>query len=174
MTTTSTYAVWVSWLEAFRRGENPPADRLRPISADLGSYVEARLLDRVAAAFAERVRHWQTSLGAQVVARPPAAPSEAADMLDRAVAGLDPLDRLAASPLVPASLGASMHTVLAEVRDGARSALDDAWRRQAEETGEETGSAVEDPVPATSALPRPRGAIRVERGAPRTRSVIRG
>lgn len=165
--TASTYAAWVSWLEAFRRGENPPTDGLRPISSDLGSYVEARLLDRVAAAFAERVRHWQTGLGAQVVARPPSGPAEAAEMLREAVTGLDPLVRLAASPLVPSSLGASMHTVLAGLRDGARSAVDDAWRRQAENT--ENPSA--DPVPGRSALPLPRGAAQ---GATRARIVIRG
>jgi hypothetical protein len=130
--TTSTYAAWVSWLEAFRRGEDPSVDRLPRVGAGLGSYVEARLLDRIAAAFAERVRQWQTTLGRRIVAAPPADAAEAQAILRDAVQRLEPLARLAASPLLPRSLGASLHAALVEVRDGARSALDDAWRRRAE------------------------------------------
>ena len=62
------YAAWVSWLEAFRRGEDPPTEGLGPVRGGFGSYVEARLLDRLSAAFAERVRQWQTALGDRIVA----------------------------------------------------------------------------------------------------------
>lgn len=134
---TSTYAAWVGWLDAFRRGEDPPADALPPIGPGLGSYVEARLLERVAAAFGERVRQWQTALGERIVAHPPADPAEAGAMLRDAVGRLESLERLASSPLLPATLGASMHSALGEVRDGARSALGDAWRRQAEDADED-------------------------------------
>ncbi len=127
------YADWVSWVEAFRRGENPPTDGLAPISGGLGSYVEARLLDRMSAAFTDRVRQWQTALGDAIVARPPEGPVAASAMLRDAVARLDPLTRLATSPLLPRSLGASMHEMLGQVRDGARTALDEVWRRRVEE-----------------------------------------
>lgn len=129
-TTRGGYAAWVSWIEAFRRGENPPTDGLGPITNALGSYVEARLLDRISVAFAERIRQWQTSLGDAIVARPPDGPVAASAMLRDATARLDPLMRLATSPLLPRSLGASMHEMLGQVRDGARTALDESWRRR--------------------------------------------
>jgi hypothetical protein len=127
------YAGWVRWIEAFRRGENPSTDGLGAIGAGLGSYVEARLLDRVSAAFTERVRQWQMALGDAIVARPPESPAAAAAMLREAVAQLDPLTMLATSPLLPRSLGASMHAMLDQVRDGAGAALDEVWRRRTEE-----------------------------------------
>jgi hypothetical protein len=127
------YAAWVSWLEAFRRGEDPPTDGLGPVSGGFGSYVEARLLERLSAVFAERVRQWQTALGDRIVAHPPDGPVTASAMLQDAVLRLEPLARLAASPLLPRSLALSMHQMLTTVREGARSALDEAWRRGLEE-----------------------------------------
>lgn len=127
------YAAWVSWLEAFRRGEDPPTDGLGPVRGDFGSYVEARLLDRLSAAFAERVRQWQAALGDRIVAQPPSGPVAASAMLHEAVARLEPLTRLADSPLIPRPLAISMHEMLRTVREGARSALDEAWQRGLED-----------------------------------------
>lgn len=123
------YAAWVSWLEAFRRGEDPPTDGLGPVRGGFGSYVEARLLERLSAAFAERVRQWQTALGDRIVAQPPSGPVGAAAMLHEATARLAPLIRLADSPLVPRPLALSMHEMLRAVRDGARTALEESWQR---------------------------------------------
>lgn len=128
------YAAWVSWLEAFRRGEDLSIDGLGPVRGGFGSYVEARLLERLSAAFAERVRQWQTALGGRIVAQPPDGPVAAAALYRDAVARLEPLSRLADSPLVPRPLGMSMHDMLRTVREGARSALDEAWRRGLEDT----------------------------------------
>ncbi|GAA4863793.1 hypothetical protein [Actinomycetospora straminea] len=127
------YAAWVSWLEAFRRGEDPSTAGLGPVRGGFGSYVEARLLERLSAAFAERVRQWQTALGDRIVAQPPDGPVAAAAILQDAVVRLEPLVRLADSPLVPRTLGVSMHDMLHTVRDGARAALDEAWRRGLED-----------------------------------------
>jgi hypothetical protein len=127
------YAAWVRWIEAFRRGEDPSTDGLEAIGAGLGSYVEARLLDRMSAAFTERVRQWQKAVGDAIVARPQESPAAAAAMLRDAVAQLGPLAVLAASPLLPPSLGASMEAMLDQVRDGARAALEDVWRRRIED-----------------------------------------
>lgn len=127
------YAAWVSWLEAFRRGENPPTEGLGPVRGGFGSYVEARLLDRLSAAFAERVRQWQTALGDRIVAQPPDGPVAASALFADAVARLEPLTRLADSPLLPRGLAVSMHDMLRTVREGARSALDEAWRRGLED-----------------------------------------
>jgi hypothetical protein len=129
----SGYGAWVSWLEAFRRGEDPPTAGLGPVRGGFGSYVEARLLERLSTAFAERVRQWQTALGDRIVAQPPDGPVAAAAMLQDAVARLEPLAKLADSPLVPRPLAASMHEMLGAVRDGARTALGEAWRRGLED-----------------------------------------
>lgn len=164
------YAAWVSWIEAFRRGENPPTDGLGPISGWLGSYVEARVLDRLSVAYTDRVRAWQTTVGDAIVASPPDGPAAASAMLRDAVARLDPLLRLASSPLLPRSLGASMHTMVGQVRDGAQTALDEAWRRRLEESvgsvpvqrgsgpARRTSPAARPAVPVTHVgAPRPRG-----------------
>ena len=167
--TTGAYAAWVSWLEAFRRGENPPTDRLGPISGHLGSYVEARLLDRLSMAFAERVRQWQGALADRIVAHPPTGPAEASAFMREAMVRLDPLSRLAGSPLLPRSLGASMHTVLADVREGARAALDEAWRRQAEATASSADGRLGGAraVTVVADMPRPRTPGGAGRGIPR-------
>ena len=127
------YAAWVRWLEAFRRGEDPPTEGLGPVRGGFGSYVEARLLERLSGAFADRVRQWQTALGDRIVAQPPDGPVAASAMLQDAVARLGPLVRLAESPLVPRPLAMSMHEMLGTVRDGARSALEEAWQRGLED-----------------------------------------
>ncbi|MFC5140773.1 hypothetical protein ACFPK1_21230 [Actinomycetospora rhizophila] len=127
------YAAWVTWLEAFRRGEDPATEGLGPVRGGFGSYVEARLLERLSTAFAERVRQWQTSLGDRIVAHPPDGPAAAAALFQDAVARLEPLTRLADSPLIPRPLAVSMHDMLRTVREGARSALDEAWRRGTED-----------------------------------------
>lgn len=141
-----TYAAWVTWLEAFRRGEDPGYDRLEPIDGRLGSYMEARLLDKLSSAFTERVRQWQADLADAVVRRPPPDAPTAAAMLREASARLDPLARLAGSALLPPPLATAMHSSLRGVRDGAREALDDAWRRWQAEIA----------VPGAGAVPRPR------------------
>ncbi|MDF2978511.1 MAG: hypothetical protein K0S40_3239 [Actinomycetospora sp.] len=123
------YAAWVSWLESFRRGEDPPTDGLGPVRGGFGSYVEARLLERLSAAFAERVRQWQTALGDRIVAQPPSGPVAAAAMLHEATTRLAPLIGLADSPLIPRPLALSMHEMLRAVRDGARTALEESWQR---------------------------------------------
>lgn len=127
------YAAWVSWIEAFRRGEDPPTEALGPVRGGFGSYVEARLLEKLSAAFAERVRQWQAALGGRIVAHPPDGPVSAAALLQDAIARLAPLVRLADSPLVPRPLALSMHEMLGTVREGARTALEDAWRRGLED-----------------------------------------
>lgn len=124
------YAAWVSWLGAFRRGDDPSTEGLGPIDGRLGTYVEARLLDRLAVAFADRMRQWQGALGDRIVAHPPEDADQAAAMLREAADRLGPMVRLAASPLLPRSIATSMHEVLDQVREGARTALDEAWQRQ--------------------------------------------
>lgn len=128
------YAGWVSWLEAFRRGEEPDLEGLEPIDGRLAPFVEARLLDRLSAAVTERVRRWRATLAEDVMAAPPTDEAAVAVLLGDATRRLDPLERLAASPLLPTEVAAAMRVALVEVRDGAREALKDARRRMDEET----------------------------------------
>ncbi|NMO92486.1 hypothetical protein [Actinomycetospora sp. TBRC 11914] len=123
------YAMWVAWIEAFRRGENRDTAGLPPIDGGMGSYVEARLLERLSGAFSERVRQWQTVLGAQIVAAPPTDDAAVSALLREAASGLEPLARVAGSPLLPRSMSLAMHDLLGQVRAGARDAVEESARR---------------------------------------------
>jgi hypothetical protein len=123
------YAMWVAWIEAFRRGENREIAGLPPIDGRLGSYVEARLLERLSAAFSERVRQWQTVLGSHIVTAPPADEAAVTALLRDAASGLEPLARIAGSPLLPRSMSLAMHDLLGQVRAGARDAVEESARR---------------------------------------------
>lgn len=128
-----TYASWVSWLDAFRRGEEPSAAGLDPVDARLGPYVEARLLARVDTAVTDRVRQWRAALAEAVMARPPVDAARVAELLRDADRRLQPLVRLAASPLLPAAVAATLGAALDGVREGGRAAVDEARRRLLEE-----------------------------------------
>lgn len=128
-----TYASWVSWLDAFRRGEEPSAAGLDPVDARLGPYVEARLLARVDTAVTDRVRQWRAALAEAVMARPPVDAARVAELLRDADRRLQPLVRLAASPLLPAAVTATLGAALDGVREGGRAAVDEAKRRLLEE-----------------------------------------
>jgi hypothetical protein len=121
--------MWVAWIEAFRRGENRDTTGLPPIDGGMGSYVEARLLERLSAAFSERVRQWQTVLGARIVAAPPPDEGGVTALLREAAAGLEPLAAVAGSPLLPRSMSLAMHDLLGQVRAGARDAVEESARR---------------------------------------------
>lgn len=131
-----TYANWVGWLEAFRRGDDVPVDDLDPVDGRLGPYVEARLLDRLSAAVTERIRRWRSDLADDVIAAPPADEPAVTALLAEASRRLGPLERLASSPLLPAEVTTAIGAALAELRAGARDALEDARRRMVEETVE--------------------------------------
>lgn len=126
------YALWVAWIEAFRRGEDRDTTGLPSIDGRLGSYVEARLLERLSGAFSERVRHWQGVLGARIVADPPPDEGGVAALLRDAAPGLEPLARIAGSPLLPRSMSLAMHDLLGQVRAGARDAVEQSYRRARE------------------------------------------
>jgi hypothetical protein len=123
------YANWVAWIDGFRRGDDAGLESLPPIDGRMGTYVEARLLERLSAAFSERVRAWQTSLGHRIVATPPTDEAQVAILLRDAAPGLEPLARVAASPRLPRPMAAAMHELLAHTRAGARDAVRESARR---------------------------------------------
>ena len=158
------YARWVAWIEAFRRGENRDSAGLAPIDGRMGSYVEARLLERLSAAFSERVRQWQTVLGAHIVAAPPGDETAVSALLRDAASGLEPLARIAGSPLLPRSMSLAMHDLLGQVRAGARDAVEGSARRVREPVHEPRVARVAR-RPANSPVPTQRtaGGVRVGR-----------
>lgn len=158
------YAMWVAWIEAFRRGENRDTAGLSPIDGRMGSYVEARLLERLSAAFSERVRQWQTVLGARIVAAPPGDEAGVSALLRDAASGLEPLARIAGSPLLPRSMSLAMHDLLGQVRAGARDAVEESARRVREPVHEPRRARVTR-RPANSPVPTQRTAagVRVAR-----------
>ncbi|WP_018334194.1 hypothetical protein [Actinomycetospora chiangmaiensis] len=123
------YASWVGWIDDFRRGDDRGLEALPPIDGRMGTYVEARLLERLSAAFSERVRTWQTALGRRIVATPPRDEAQVAALLRDAGPGLEPLARVAASSRLPRPMAAAMHDLLAHTRAGARDAVRESARR---------------------------------------------
>lgn len=123
------YAAWVAWIDAFRKGDDRSTDGLPAIDGRMGTYVEARLLERLSLAFSERVRAWQGALGDRIVSAPPADDAAVAEVLRDARPGLEPLARVASSPLVPRPMAVAMHDLLAQVRAGARDAVTESARR---------------------------------------------
>lgn len=123
------YASWVAWIDDFRRGDDRGLESLPAIDGRMGTYVEARLLERLSAAFSERVRTWQTALGRRIVATPPRDEAQVAALLRDAAPGLEPLARVAASSRLPRPMAAAMHDLLAHTRAGARDAVRESARR---------------------------------------------
>jgi hypothetical protein len=157
------YAMWVAWIDAFRRGENRDTAGLPSIDGRMGSYVEARLLERLSAAFSERVRQWQTVLGARIVAAPPGDEAGVTAVLRDAASGLEPLARIAGSPLLPRSMSVAMHDLLGQVRVGARDAVEESARRVREPVHEPRVARIAR-RPANSPVPAQRTAAGVRVG----------
>jgi hypothetical protein len=147
--------MWVAWIQAFRRGEDRDTTGLPAIDGGMGSYVEARLLERLSAAFSERVRQWQSVLGQRIVAAPPADDAAVAALLREAAPGLEPLARVAGSPLLPHGMSLAMHDLLGQVRAGARDAVEESSRRVREPGNEPRVPRVERRS-ATGPVPAPR------------------
>ncbi|MFD9736270.1 hypothetical protein [Umezawaea sp. NPDC059074] len=57
------YAAWVSWLEAYGRGEDLPIGHLAPIDPRMGPEMFERLMAQVDKAFTARQRRWTEALG---------------------------------------------------------------------------------------------------------------
>jgi hypothetical protein len=162
------YALWVAWIEAFRRGDDRDIAGLPPIDGRMGSYVEARLLERLSAAFSARVRDWQTVLGTHIVAAPPVDADAVDTLLRDAGSGLEPLARLAGSSLLPRTMSLAMHELLGQVRAGARDAVEESARRVSEPE-------VEPRIPRAPRRPRaaagPAGSVPAPR-VPGARGVV--
>lgn len=174
------YAAWVAWVEDFRRGDDREPGGLCPLDGRMGSYLEARLLERLSGAFSERVRAWQRDLGQRIVSGPPTDAAAGSALLREAGPRLDPLARVAAAPQIPRAVAGAMHALLGEVRAGARASVEESHRRHREPEREPRlprrtttlrgGDAVTPGRPAGPVVPSPRAAGVVGRPVPAVRA----
>ncbi|MDL5155743.1 hypothetical protein [Actinomycetospora termitidis] len=166
------YASWVAWIDAFRRGDDGGLEALTPIDGRMGTYVEARLLERLSAAFSERVRVWQSALGERIVTRPPRDEADVVALLRDADPGLEPLARVATSPLLPRTMAVAMHDLVAQTRAGARDAVRESARRLREPELQPRlqRSSRTRPEPAAATVPAARASTPVP--APRTPGAV--
>jgi hypothetical protein len=124
------YAAWVSWLDAFARGEDLPSQHLAAVDDRLGPHMQQRLLQRVAAAFEARARMWNETLRRHLAASVAREPAELGTLLVAARGRLAPLCELSTDHRLPAEVRQSLHDALSEMISGAQQNLEDSARRQ--------------------------------------------
>ncbi|TCO59751.1 hypothetical protein [Actinocrispum wychmicini] len=123
------YAAWVEWLDAFGRGEDRPADHLRPVDAGMGPQMLDRLLGHVQRVFRERQHRWNDVLLRDLRALNAQSTSAIEVMLTSARTRLAPLRAFADHPGFPEDLRALLRDGLAETVRSAQSSLEDSTRR---------------------------------------------
>lgn len=125
------YANWAGWLDAFARGEDRPTTGLVPVDESLGPAVNARLLNRIAAAFTRRTGLWSQTLDRRISAatRLGGLPELAATLVT-ARAGLRPVWALADCALLPAELRTELRRALTEMLEQTQRSLEDSARRE--------------------------------------------
>ncbi|TCK22272.1 hypothetical protein [Pseudonocardia endophytica] len=124
------YAEWVSWLDAFARGEDLPSRHLTVVDEQLGPHMVGRLLDRLAAAFRARADRWTDTLRRHLDVGPLGTPTELAAILVAARGRLRPLTALAADPRLPEEVRTALSTALRDLTGQAQDSLEQAVRRR--------------------------------------------
>lgn len=125
------YAAWVSWLDAFARGEDLPSEHLQPVDASMGPQMHARLVERIAAAFEARCAAWGAVLQRDLDAAARRIGSHAAVLVDARVR-LGAVARFVASPLLPEALQSALRTSLESMVRSSQESLEDSARRGAD------------------------------------------
>lgn len=129
LTTPGPYAAWVSWLDAFARGEDLPNQHLSVVDEQLGPHMQQRLLRRVAAAFEARARMWNETLSRHLAASVAREPSELGALLVAARGRLQPLRELTTESRLPAEVRKSLSDALHEMIKGSQRNLEHSVRR---------------------------------------------
>jgi hypothetical protein len=124
------YAAWVSWLDAFARGEDLPNQHLSTVDEQLGPHMQQRLLRRVAAAFEARARLWNEALSRHLAAGVAREPAELGVLLVAARGRLQPLRELSTDSRLPAEVRQSLHDALSGMIRGSQQNLEHSVRRQ--------------------------------------------
>jgi hypothetical protein len=124
------YAEWVSWLDAFGRGEDLPSGHLTVVDERLGPQMVGRFLDRLEIAFRARADRWADTLRRHLDVGPLGTPTELAAILVAARGRLRPLSALAADPRLPEQVRTNLSTALREMTEQAQDSLERAVRRK--------------------------------------------
>jgi hypothetical protein len=162
------YAAWVSWLDAFGRGEDAPSGHLTPVDQGLGPEMLARLTAHVATAFHDRQRRWSAALVRDqqlLLADPANAGTAIAVILHNARTLLAPLVAFTALAVFPAQLRENLRTALEQTVRSAQQSLADSAREAPEQ--------LRNAIAANSLLPAlTRPSTAAHTGPPPVRRVI--
>lgn len=123
------YEAWVSWLDAYARGEDLPNTHLLPLDDEMGPHMLSRLIDRVARAFEARTARWNATLQRDVTAGATGGHTALAAALVAARGRLAPLVALSRSPLLPSDLRANMASSLESALRSVQESLEDSAHR---------------------------------------------
>ncbi len=164
------YAAWVSWLEAFGRGEDLPGTHLPPISEDMGPHMQERLLRHVSEAFHSRQRRWSAAVQRDrqlLLVDPARAATALAVLMHNAKNVLGPLREFTEHPRFPPELRKSLRVALRDSVTSAQRSLEDSTREAPAElrAAVRTNSLV-------PALTRPRAVTPKPGGAPGRRVIL--
>jgi hypothetical protein len=129
------YADWTGWLDAFSRGETPPADHLVPLDAELGPHVQQRLAERVAAAVFARTDLWSKLLQRDLSHAAGRGATAMESALIEARSRLRPLVALAHNTLLPEELRTQLSDWLRRTLTMTQRDLEDSARRSPVESG---------------------------------------
>jgi hypothetical protein len=121
------YAAWASWLTAFGRGEDLPSTHLVPIGADMGPDMQARVLQRLNAAFVARQELWVKAFARDRDAFELTRMSLATNMV-QARARLRPLVELCRSQLLPEPVRSTLGQALGDALRSTQKSLEDSVR----------------------------------------------
>lgn len=124
------YAAWVSWLDAFGRGEDLPSGHLTVVDEQLGPQMVGRFLERLETAFRARAERWGDTLRRHLDVGPLGSPTELAAILVAARRRLRPLTALANDRRLPEQVRTSLSTALREMTEQAQDSLEQAVRRK--------------------------------------------
>jgi hypothetical protein len=124
------YAAWASWLTAFGCGEDLPDTHLVPIGDEMGPGMQARLLQRVDAAFVARQELWVRAFARDRDAAE-LTRLRLASILVAARGRLRPLVDLSRSELLPAPARAALADALEHAVRSTQDSLEDAVRNAA-------------------------------------------
>ena len=152
--TPGSYASWVSWLDAFARGEDLPDQHLSAVNEQLGPHMQQRLLQRVAAAFEARARMWNETLSRHLAASVAGEPAELGALLVAARGRLQPLRALSTDHRLPAEVRQSLAEALSEMIRGSQENLEHSVRRAPQEAERLLAVARENSLAGALASPR--------------------
>ncbi len=121
------YAAWADWLTAFGRGEDLPDTHLVPVDDTMGPDMQARILQRINAAFVARQELWVLAFARDQDAFE-LTHLRLATNLVQARERLRPLVRLCRNTLLPEPVRATLTDALTDAVRSTQRSLEDSVR----------------------------------------------